>query len=152
MAWLGTAVEPIRDRYDGEKRNPWNEVECGSNLARSMATYSLLNAFSGFRFDIELGMVGFPPVMLWDEGFRCFWSLDSRWGEFAMGPEQIEICGLRDVLGLRLLVLPGPAEGCVQGVRIENSCVAFTQHGREISLANTTLIEIEQTMRVTLQQ
>ena len=45
-------VTAMRDRYDGEKRNPWNEFECGSNYARSMASYSLLNAFSGFQFDM----------------------------------------------------------------------------------------------------
>ncbi len=45
-------VEAIRMRYDGERRNPWNEFECGSNYARSMASYALLNAFSGFEFDM----------------------------------------------------------------------------------------------------
>ena len=40
-----TCVEAIRQRYDGERRNPWNEFECGSNYARSMASYALLNAF-----------------------------------------------------------------------------------------------------------
>ena len=54
-----TAVAAIRDRYDGEKRNPWNEFECGNNYARSMATYALLNAFSGFRFAMVRGIIGF---------------------------------------------------------------------------------------------
>ena len=43
-----TVVKAVRDRHDGIRRNPWNEFECGSNYARSMASYALLNAFSGF--------------------------------------------------------------------------------------------------------
>ena len=27
-------VRAVRDRYDGSRRNPWNEIECGSNYAR----------------------------------------------------------------------------------------------------------------------
>ncbi|MDD5729304.1 MAG: GH116 family glycosyl hydrolase, partial [Victivallales bacterium] len=74
-------VRSIRNRYDGEKRNPWNEIECGSNYARSMASYALLNAFCGFRFDLTRNMIGFFPLMQ-AEKFRCFWSLGSAWGEF----------------------------------------------------------------------
>ena len=35
-------VKAVRDRFDGEKRNLWNEFECGSNNARSMASYALI--------------------------------------------------------------------------------------------------------------
>ena len=56
-------VRAVRDRYDGEKRNPWNEFECGSNYARSMASYSLLLAYSGFSFDLTRGKIGFAPVL-----------------------------------------------------------------------------------------
>ena len=68
-----------RMRFDGERRNPWNEFECGSNYARSMASYALLNALSGFEFDATKGMIGFSPVVN-SQSFTTFWSLDSAWG------------------------------------------------------------------------
>jgi uncharacterized protein (DUF608 family) len=71
-------VRGIRDRYNGENRNPWNEMECGSNYARSMAAYALLLAYSGFSFDMTKEEMGFAPVR---DG-RYFWSLDKAWGVF----------------------------------------------------------------------
>jgi hypothetical protein len=70
-------IKAIRSRFDGEKRNPWNEFECGSNYARSMASYALLNAFSGFEFDMTKGIIGFNPVFMNGFTFKSFWSLDS---------------------------------------------------------------------------
>jgi non-lysosomal glucosylceramidase len=88
-------VTALRQRYDGERRNPWNEFECGSNYARSMASYALLNAFSGFEFDLVQHSIGFTPVpsqVAENNGhFRCFWSLDSGWGEFMLTPTSVEI-------------------------------------------------------------
>ena len=37
-------------RYDGERRNPWDEAECGHHYARAMAAWSGLLALSGFRY------------------------------------------------------------------------------------------------------
>ena len=45
----------VRDRYDGEKRNPWNEIECGSNYARSMASWGAMIVLSGFSYDATRG-------------------------------------------------------------------------------------------------
>ncbi len=110
-------IEAIRRRYDGERRNPWNEFECGSNYARSMAAYALLNAFSGFEFDMVRGHMGFRPVRM-DEGrFRCFWSLDSGWGEVELTPAGAELralYGRLDPRSLALLPLAG-AGGTVVG-------------------------------------
>ena len=38
-------VRNIRNRYDGLKRNPFNEAECGHHYARAMAAWSVLRAF-----------------------------------------------------------------------------------------------------------
>lgn len=74
-------VRSVRDRYDGEKRNPWNEIECGNNYARSMASYSILIALSGFSFDMTKGYIGFAPRIS-PENFKTFWSLDGVWGTY----------------------------------------------------------------------
>jgi len=79
-------VEAIRERYDGEKRNPWNEFECGSNYARSMASYALLNAFSGFEYNMVEGMIGFNPIEIKNGEFTCFWSLEPAWGLVEIRP------------------------------------------------------------------
>ncbi len=74
-------VKAVRSRYDGEKRNPWNEIECGSNYARSMASFALLPIFAGFTFDMPDNYIGFAPKADSDE-FSYFWSLSGAWGNF----------------------------------------------------------------------
>ncbi len=83
-------VKAIRDRYDGERRNPWNEFECGSNYARSMASYALLPTLSGFEYNLVKGHIGFSP-MINQEKFRCLWSLETGWGEFVHQNGEIQL-------------------------------------------------------------
>lgn len=83
-------VKAVRDRYDGKKRNPWNEIECGSNYARSMASFALLPIFSGFEFDLPHGYIGFDPLVNADN-FKCFWSLGSGWGDFSTSVDKIRL-------------------------------------------------------------
>lgn len=44
-------ITTLRARYDGERRNPYNEYECGHWYARAMASYALLHEFSGVSYD-----------------------------------------------------------------------------------------------------
>ena len=44
-------VTTLRARYDGEKRSPYDEYECGHWYARSLASWALLSAFTGVRYD-----------------------------------------------------------------------------------------------------
>lgn len=75
-------VRGLRDRHDGERRNPWNEFECGNHYARAMASWSLLLALSGYRYSAPAGQIGFAPAISADR-FRCFFSAGSGWGSFA---------------------------------------------------------------------
>lgn len=114
-----TIVAAVRDRYDGERRNPWNEMECGSNYARSMASYALLLAYSGFEYDANRRFIGFNPVERDARGeFRCFWSLASGWGEFVetRGSARLTVLyGALEVEGLAL-----PRESVADGIAFVN--------------------------------
>jgi len=75
-------IKAVRDRFDGEKRNPWNEFECGNNYARSMASFAFIPILSGFSFHMPKGYIGFNP---YKDEFKTLWSLDSAWGSFETG-------------------------------------------------------------------
>ena len=72
-------VKAVRDRHTGVRRNPWNEFECGSHYARSMASYALLAALSGFSYSAPAGRFSFAPKVN-AEDFACFFSVASGWG------------------------------------------------------------------------
>jgi len=76
-----TIVKAVRDRQDGYRRNPWNEVECGHHYARSMSSWGLLIALSGFGFDMAEGVMKFDPVINEDR-FHTFWSTGKGWGVY----------------------------------------------------------------------
>ncbi|HPT85738.1 MAG TPA: GH116 family glycosyl-hydrolase [Bacillota bacterium] len=99
-------VRAIRDRYDGKKRNPYSEIECGASYARSMASFALLAAFSGFRFDMTKGEIGFDPVTK-ERPFMCFWSVDGAWGTVQIGIDKIVLTVLKGKLNLNAFILPG---------------------------------------------
>ena len=54
-------VRAARDRHDGSRRNPWNDIECGSYYARSMSAWQLVNAWAGLSADLVAGRIGFAP-------------------------------------------------------------------------------------------
>ncbi len=121
-----SVVAAVRDRYDGERRNPWNEFECGSNYARSMASYALLNAFSGFAFDMVRGEIGFDPIMGGCNSFRCFWSLGSGWGTFSLTKDQVTLDVIEGSLAIKRLSLPFLSRGAVASVVLCGSATECT--------------------------
>lgn len=64
-------IQNIRDRYDGRKRNPFDEAECGHHYARAMASWAALLAESGFHYSgVEKSMefTSNPGTYLWSNG------------------------------------------------------------------------------------
>jgi hypothetical protein len=129
------AVTAIRARYDGERRNPWNEFECGSNYARSMASYALLNAFAGFTFDMVRKHIGFRPLRLPDGGFRCFWSLDGAWGAYEQSPGLYTVRVLHGELTLHTLGLPPGEDTAIRSAQCAGRSLTFTEENGILAFA-----------------
>lgn len=130
-----TAVRAVRDRYDGKKRNPWNEIECGSNYARAMASFALLPIFSGFAFDLPHGTVGFTPKIKGD--FRCLWSLGTGWGEFEVRGGSHTVRLLDGALTLSRVTLGNAGEIC--RVTADGQPVDFKQESTTVSFDRLTV-------------
>jgi uncharacterized protein (DUF608 family) len=124
-------VRKGRQRFDGQRRNPWNEYECGSNYARSMASFSLLPALSGLEFDLSRGMIGFSPVVK-KSAFTCFWSLDPAWGIVRITPTEIELQVLQGELPLREFRSANLSHRTITEVRLGGETLPF--HHEESSL------------------
>ncbi len=75
-------VRAVHDRYNGAKRNPWNEIEGSDHYVRAMQSWNLLLSLSGFRYDGPAGMIGFGPRMTAGD-FRCFFSAAEGWGSYS---------------------------------------------------------------------
>jgi uncharacterized protein (DUF608 family) len=76
-------IANIRQRYDGVRRNPWDEAECGHHYARAMASWSALLALSGFRYrGADRTLVALPRVSR--DNFKSFWSTNTGWGTFSL--------------------------------------------------------------------
>ena len=74
-------VQSVRDRYNGERRNPWSEMECGQNYVRSMASFALLLTFSGFRYDRVENALSFQPLEKKDGSYM--WTYGEGWGRIS---------------------------------------------------------------------
>ena len=78
----GLAVtKAVRDRYDGQRRNPWNDVECGNHYARALSSWSLLTALSGYHYSAPDLRLAFAPRLNASD-FRCLFTTGSGWGTF----------------------------------------------------------------------
>jgi len=80
-------AKAVRDRYDGRKRNPWDEEECGHHYARAMSSWAMLLALSGFSYDGVNGEMGFHP-QLDGKPFSSFWSCGTGWGTVTIAREK----------------------------------------------------------------
>jgi non-lysosomal glucosylceramidase len=79
-------IRNIRARYDGAKRSPFNEAECGHHYARAMASWASVIALSGFQYsaiDKSMTFTSTPGTY--------FWSNGSAWGTCKVSENKAEL-------------------------------------------------------------
>jgi uncharacterized protein (DUF608 family) len=123
-----TVVETARRRHDGERRNPWNEPECGHHYARAMSSWAVVLALNGFQYSgPEKKLVLTPRVR--GASLRSFWTLPSGWGSFAhsasAASQRAEIAAVEGKLGLASLAMEGKGKARAS-VRLGAETVAAT--------------------------
>jgi len=95
-------IRNIRARYDGAKRSPFNEAECGHHYARAMASWASVIALSGFQYSaIEKSMT------FTSSPGTYFWSNGSAWGTCTVSENKVELKILSGEIRLRKLTLSG---------------------------------------------
>jgi non-lysosomal glucosylceramidase len=70
-------VTAVRERFTGNRRNPFDEAECGHHYARGMASWGLVVAMTGFGYDARSGQMSFAAA---PSAARWFWSAGHTWG------------------------------------------------------------------------
>lgn len=132
-------VKAVRDRYDGEKRNPWSEIECGHNYARSMASYALLPIYSGFTFDMTRKYVGFAPISRSDG--KYFWSVQQSYGVVAFQGNKIIFEAFDQPITLSSYGLPDGKK--VVSLMINGKQKEFTQNENAINFIESDVYKLE---------
>ncbi len=96
-------IRAVRDRYDGRHRNPWNEIECGGNYARSMAAWSFVMAYQGLHVDMCRKTVCFAPL---EDDLRSIWAFSGAWGKVEISRSYLEFSVSRGSISLRKFGFP----------------------------------------------
>jgi non-lysosomal glucosylceramidase len=55
-------VAAVRERFDGARRNPFDEAECGHHYARALASWGVVVALTGFGYDARSGVMSFAAA------------------------------------------------------------------------------------------
>ena len=80
------AIKDVRNRYDGYKRNPFNEEECGNHYVRAMASWSEILALSQFNYS---GVT--KTFSITSKPGNYFWSNGYSWGNVNINGNDVVI-------------------------------------------------------------
>jgi non-lysosomal glucosylceramidase len=95
-------IEAIRDRYDGKRRSPFDEAECGHHYARAMAAWAAVLALTGFQYS------GVTQTMAFKAGAGTyFWSNGFAWGTCTIDGDRVRLEVKHGTLALKRFELTG---------------------------------------------
>jgi len=103
-------IGAVRHRYDGKRRSPFDEAECGHHYGRAMASWAAVLALTGFHYSAVTKELTLAPQAQATTGF---WSTGWAWGTFRQEPVgtgragQVEIAVLYGSLRIASITLTG---------------------------------------------
>ena len=118
----------VRDRFDGKKRNPWNEFECGSNYARAMASFAIIPIVSGFKFDMTKNQIGFKPLRYG----TYFWAIDGAWGTVELSEQNYKFTVLGGEIQIKSFVT---GMNSVSEVEVNGEKIPFEFMGGNVNIS-----------------
>jgi uncharacterized protein (DUF608 family) len=133
-------LRALRGRYDGSRRNPYNEIECGDHYSRAMAGWSVSEAISGLRHDATRDSIQFAPKIA-NGATRLPFITGAGWGTMVLDTDgsgyRAEInCAYGDVPLQSLSIGNGGGSGsvevCLDGQALNHQ---LTWDGNTLSLA-----------------
>jgi hypothetical protein len=143
-------VKGVRDRYDGLRRNPWNEIECGNHYARAMASWSLVLALSGYRYSAPERRLRFAPLVNKNR-FRCFYSTGNSWGVLARdgGTASVEVLyGRLELAELVAPVVGGARATVTRGTQATKASTEVAGSELRVKLEPPVVLEAGDMLRV----
>ena len=110
-------IEAIRARYDGSRRNPFDEAECGHHYARAMASWGAVLALSGYQYcgvKKQMQFAAREQFAFWSNGSafgRCRISANGGGWEVELGCSEgrLELDSF-ELEGVGAAELPAPLE------------------------------------------
>lgn len=104
-------ITSIRRRFDGEKRNPFDEPECGHHYARAMASWSATLALSGFQYNAPQ-----KSFTITSKPGTYFWSNGYAWGTCQVSDKSATLKVMHGSIAITKFMLG--EQGSVQGKEV----------------------------------
>ena len=82
-------IRTARERYDGIKRNPFDEYECGHWYARALSSYALIEGYTGIRYD-KINRTLYVKKDL-PEGTKSFLCTGSGYGTVVINEKGVHV-------------------------------------------------------------
>jgi len=108
-------IRTTRSRYDGRKRNPFNEAEYGNHYGRAMASWSAVLALTGFQYSGVTKEMKFKDVT-----GECFWSNGYAYGTVDISKKEndriVTLCVLNGKIDISKITIEGFGSATIEKV------------------------------------
>ena len=141
-------LDGLWSRYDGSRRNPYNEIECGDHYVRAMAGWSVLEAVTGYQFDANTAGL---RLAIDDPNAALPVLTDRMWGMLRLGPDSVELTCHGGELTLSTLELTGSRAAMTWPTAPPaGSSVEASDSGLTVTFSDRLVLQAGESLRIAL--